>query len=45
VIIASGYLAADIKSDLAFAGVKHFVNKPYVLDELAEVFQDVIEHD
>ena len=45
VIIASGYLAANIKSDLTFAGVKRFVNKPYVLDELAEVFQDVIAND
>ena len=45
VIIASGYLAADVKTDLAFAGVKRFVNKPYVLNELAEVFQDVIAND
>ncbi len=45
VIIASGYLAANVKSDLAFAGVKHFVNKPYVLNELAEVFQDVLAND
>lgn len=43
VIIASGYLAANVKTDLAFAGVKRFVNKPYVLDELLEVFQSVIE--
>jgi two-component system cell cycle sensor histidine kinase/response regulator CckA len=45
VVIASGYLAADIKSNLAFAGVKHFVNKPYVLVELLEVFQNVIAND
>jgi DNA-binding NtrC family response regulator len=45
VIIASGYLAANVKADLAFAGVKRFVNKPYVLNKLLEVFQDVIESD
>jgi DNA-binding response OmpR family regulator len=45
VVIASGYLAENIKTDGAFAGVKHFVNKPYVLDELVEIFQNVIEND
>jgi DNA-binding NtrC family response regulator len=45
VVIASGYLDADIKNQTAFAGVKHFVNKPYVLDELLEVFQNVIENE
>ena len=45
VVIASGYLAANVKADLTFAGVKRFVNKPYVLSELLEVFQDVIEND
>jgi|SRR5687767_265649 len=44
VVIASGYLAANVKTELAFAGVKRFVNKPYVLTELLEVFQDVIEN-
>jgi len=45
VVIASGYLEADTKNQTAFAGVKHFVNKPYVLDELLEVFQNVIENE
>ena len=45
VVLASGYLGADIKNQTAFAGVKHFVNKPYVLDELLEVFQNVIENE
>lgn len=45
VVIASGHLAANRKTDMAFAGVKRFVNKPYVLDELLEVFQNVIEND
>jgi two-component system, cell cycle sensor histidine kinase and response regulator CckA len=45
VVIASGFLEANIKDQIAFAGVKRFVNKPYVLDELLEVFQNVIEND
>jgi two-component system, cell cycle sensor histidine kinase and response regulator CckA len=42
VVIASGYLEAGIKTDLAFKGVKSFVNKPYVLEELLKVLQGVI---
>ena len=45
VVIASGYLEANLKTDKVYAGVKRFVNKPYVLDELVEVFKNVIEND
>jgi DNA-binding response OmpR family regulator len=45
VVIASGYMEANLKTDEAYAGVKRFVNKPYVLDELVEVFKNVIEND
>lgn len=45
VVIASGYLEANLKNDEAYAGVKRFVNKPYVLDELVEVLKNVIEND
>ena len=45
VVIASGYLEANVKTNLAFAGIKRFVNKPYVLDELLEVFRKVIENE
>jgi DNA-binding response OmpR family regulator len=44
VVIASGFLAANVKADLTLAGVKRFVSKPYVLSELLEVFQDVIQN-
>jgi DNA-binding NtrC family response regulator len=43
VVIASGYLDPKIKADLSGAGVKHFVDKPYVLDALVETIGDVIE--
>jgi two-component system cell cycle sensor histidine kinase/response regulator CckA len=39
VIIASGYLAVNIKTDMAFAGVKRFVNKPYLLDSCWRFFK------
>lgn len=45
VVMASGFLAANIKTEMASAGVKRFVDKPYVLDELLEVFQNVIENE
>jgi hypothetical protein len=38
------YLEGNIRTDKAYAGAKHFVNKPYVLDELVEVFKNVIEN-
>src|SRR5262245_30937879 len=34
VVMASGFMEADLKTEMALAGVKRFVNKPYVLDEL-----------
>lgn len=43
VVIASGFLETHVKTAMGFEGVKRFVNKPYVLDELLEVFQSVIE--
>ena len=45
VVIASGYLAPDIKADLIFAGVKRFVDKPYVINELVQVFKNIIGND
>lgn len=45
VIVASGFLGADIKTNPTFAGVKRFVNKPYVIYELLEVVQNVIENE
>ena len=43
VVIASGFLEANIKNQIAFAGVKRFVNKPYILDEVLETVRSVIE--
>ena len=43
VVIASGYLDPKMKADMSCAGVKHFVDKPYLLDALVETIGDVIE--
>lgn len=45
VVMASGYLAPGIKSDLGLAGVKGFVDKPYQLDQLVEVLRNIIKND
>ena len=45
VVIATGFIEPEKRTELIFAGVKRFVNKPYVLDELLEVLQSVIDHD
>ena len=43
VVIATGYLAPKMKTDMLSIAVKHFVDKPYVLDELVETIQSLID--
>ena len=43
VVIATGYLAPKMKTDMLRIAVKHFVDKPYVLDELLETIQSLID--
>jgi two-component system cell cycle sensor histidine kinase/response regulator CckA len=43
VVIASGYLEPKTKTEISGAGVKHFVNKPYMLDEVVQTIQRLIE--
>jgi len=43
VVIASGYLDPKMKADMSCAGVKHFVDKPYMLEALVETIENVIE--
>ena len=43
VVIASGYLDPKMEAEMSCAGVKHFVDKPYILDALVETIGDVIE--
>lgn len=43
VVIASGYLEPELRSDIDRAGVRYFLHKPYMLDEVVKIFQTVIE--
>lgn len=42
VVVTSGYLEANTKAKMGFAGVEHFVKKPYALAELLEIFRELI---
>jgi two-component system, cell cycle sensor histidine kinase and response regulator CckA len=44
VIVASGYMEPDVKSRMHDAGVEHFIEKPYRLDQLVETLYGVMEH-
>jgi DNA-binding response OmpR family regulator len=43
VVIATGYLAPKMKTEMLRVAVKNFVDKPYVLDELVETIQSLID--
>jgi FixJ family two-component response regulator len=43
VIIASGFIDPDVRSGLEAAGVKDFIQKPYVSNEVLKVVQNTIE--
>jgi len=41
VVIASGYLEPDVKAEMYRAGVKDFVDKPYMLPEVLETLRSL----
>jgi two-component system, cell cycle sensor histidine kinase and response regulator CckA len=41
VVIASGYLEPDLSSEIDRAGVKYFLHKPYMLDEVVKTLQSL----
>ncbi len=45
VVMASGFLEPEVKSEMTLAGVKRFVNKPYMLGELLEVFRSLFDNE
>jgi two-component system cell cycle sensor histidine kinase/response regulator CckA len=45
VVMASGFLEPEIKTAMTSAGVKRFVNKPYMLGELLEVFRSLFDNE
>jgi two-component system, cell cycle sensor histidine kinase and response regulator CckA len=44
IVVASGYMEPDVKSRMHNAGVEHFIDKPYKLDQLLETLYGVMEH-
>ena len=43
IVVSSGYFEEEFKSDFEQAGIKHFLQKPYMLDHLLQTLQSVIE--
>jgi DNA-binding NarL/FixJ family response regulator len=43
VVIASGYLEPKTKTAMLGAGVKHFLTKPYSLEEVVQTIQSLME--
>ena len=44
VVLASGYLDPKIKTDMASAGIKYFVDKPYVLNDLLVIVENLLSN-
>ena len=44
IIITTGYLEPQVKSELFQAGVKDCIYKPYLVDDLLEKIGSLIEH-
>ena len=43
VIIVSGFLAPELRTKMQQAGVQHFIDKPYMVDQVLETIQSLIE--
>ncbi|HVH91973.1 MAG TPA: response regulator [Candidatus Acidoferrum sp.] len=43
VVIATGFLEPKMKTEMSRVTVKHFVDKPYMLDEVVETLQSLID--
>jgi len=42
VVIASGFLESEMKKRMYSTGVKHFINKPYRLDDMVKTLQSLV---
>jgi two-component system, cell cycle sensor histidine kinase and response regulator CckA len=43
IVVTSGYFKEEFKSDFEQAGIKHFLQKPYMLDQVVPTLQNAIE--
>ena len=44
IVIATGYLEPEVKTELLRAGVKEYIHKPYLLNEVLEKLDAVLEN-
>jgi DNA-binding NarL/FixJ family response regulator len=42
-IVASGYIEPELKSEMSYAGVREFIYKPYRIDQLVERLRAAVE--
>jgi DNA-binding NtrC family response regulator len=43
VVIASGYLQPELKSEMSRSGIRHFVAKPYMIDDVVGILQNAMQ--
>lgn len=43
VVMASGCWEPNAKTELSLAGVEHFATKPYILDDLLKIVEDILQ--
>ena len=43
IIAASGFLDPEMKSEMFKAGMKHFIQKPYLPEEVLQKIRDVLD--
>jgi CheY-like chemotaxis protein len=44
IIMASGYVEPSLRAEIIKEGVKHFINKPYVANEVLEKIHEVLDN-
>ena len=42
VVIASGFLESAMKKTMHSTGVKHFIKKPYLIDDMVKILQSLV---
>jgi two-component system, cell cycle sensor histidine kinase and response regulator CckA len=41
IVIASGYLEPDLRSEVERVGLEHFIHKPYILDDVVKIVESM----
>ena len=43
VVVSSGFFEPELRTEMQRAGVEHFIEKPYMLDDVVKTIQNIIE--